>query len=89
MGDSGKGLECSPVWFPKSGFPLPPMPAGQEATSEPGRVAYCSLFEGASWEALPCLVLQVDTCSPLVQTIIHSSGVSVIHPGLLRLSFLF
>lgn len=64
------------------------MPARQEAASEPGRVAYCPLFEGASREALQCLVLQVDTC-PLVQTVIHSDAVSVTRPSLLRLSFLF
>lgn len=88
LGTPGKGLECSPVWFALAGLPAaPPHAARQEAASEPGHVAYCSLFEGASWEALQCLVLQVDTC-PLVQTIIHSS-VSVTHPSLLSSGFLF
>lgn len=65
--------------FPKQG---PPLPASQGAASEQGPASAClavDLFEGASWEVLQCPALQMGTCSPLVQALIHSHAIAVTH----------
>lgn len=89
LGRLGEGLECPSVWFPKAGPPPPHQRVRKQQQSMvllwPGLL---SASEGASWEVLHCTVLQMGTCSPLVQTVIHSDVVTVTHLSLLRLNFL-
>ena len=86
-GDSGKDWSALLSGFLKQAPPPNASWSGSSIRAWP--CGLCPVFKGASWEALQCLVLQVDTCSPLVQTVIHSDAISVTHPSLLRLSFLF